>query len=141
MYRVFGSLRLDSGSIWKTACLLSRSRVRWACRRCRRKRGPRTRPAADLRTAGRGASLSPLSSLVTHLSLFALFLVNCPCNYQFFLDPKDSIRFVRLISGVVGGGAGLVSKHRKVLGTGTIAATYAADLAIVTGCYCGNLSP
>ncbi|RWW14443.1 hypothetical protein GW17_00021792, partial [Ensete ventricosum] len=74
----------------------------------------------------KAASSSPLSSLVTHLSLFALYLVNCPCNCQFFLDPKDSIRFVRLISGVVGGGAGLVSKHRKVLGTGTIAATYAA---------------
>nr|XP_009403604.1 PREDICTED: uncharacterized protein LOC103987123 [Musa acuminata subsp. malaccensis] len=50
---------------------------------------------------------------------------------------KGRIIVPTLLAGVVGGGAGLVSKHRKVLGTGTIAATYAADLAIVTGCYCG----
>lgn len=37
----------------------------------------------------------------------------------------------------MGGGAGLVSKHRKVHGLANISATYAANFAIVSGCYCG----
>lgn len=41
------------------------------------------------------------------------------------------------ITGVAGGGVGLVSKHRKVHGLANISASYAANLAIVTGCYCG----
>lgn len=40
--------------------------------------------------------------------------------------------------GIAGGGAGLVSKHRKVHGLANISATYATNFAIVTGCYCGN---
>jgi hypothetical protein len=43
-----------------------------------------------------------------------------------------------ICSGIVGGGAGLVSKHRKVHGLAKISTTYATNLAIVTGCYCGN---
>lgn len=43
-----------------------------------------------------------------------------------------------ICAGIVGGGVGLVSKHRKVHGLSNISATYATNFAIVTGCYCGN---
>ncbi|KAM0935851.1 putative mitochondrial import inner membrane translocase subunit TIM22 [Dioscorea sansibarensis] len=45
---------------------------------------------------------------------------------------KERIVIPTLLGGVVGGGFGLVSKHRK-----THAASLAANLAIVAGCYCG----
>ncbi|PON36049.1 Mitochondrial inner membrane translocase subunit [Parasponia andersonii] len=41
-----------------------------------------------------------------------------------------------MASGFIGGGVGLVSKHRKVHGLANISATYATNVAIVTGCYC-----
>jgi energy-converting hydrogenase Eha subunit G len=39
--------------------------------------------------------------------------------------------------GVVGAGTGLILKHRKRLGLADVSA-YAANYAIMTGCYCGN---
>ncbi|XP_074591384.1 uncharacterized protein LOC141847275 [Curcuma longa] len=48
---------------------------------------------------------------------------------------KQRIIVPTLLAGVVGGGVGLISKHRKALGVGTTAASFAADFAIVTGCY------
>lgn len=45
------------------------------------------------------------------------------------------------MAGVAGGGIGLVSKHRKTHGLANISATYATNLAIVAGCYCGNSLP
>lgn len=45
-----------------------------------------------------------------------------------------------MLAGAVGGGVGLASKHRKALGVANVVASYAANLAIVTGCYCGNVS-
>ncbi|KAF6140128.1 hypothetical protein GIB67_028934 [Kingdonia uniflora] len=50
---------------------------------------------------------------------------------------EERILFPTLIAGVVGGLAGLVSRHRTTLGTANICVTYAANLSIVTGCYCG----
>ncbi|KAK2992442.1 hypothetical protein RJ640_025404 [Escallonia rubra] len=50
---------------------------------------------------------------------------------------KDRILIPTILAGVVGGAAGVVSKHRKVHGVANISATYATNLAIVTGCYCG----
>lgn len=41
-------------------------------------------------------------------------------------------------TGVTGAGAGLISKHRKSLGLANVSANYAANFAIVAGCYCGN---
>ncbi|KAK9281535.1 hypothetical protein L1049_004438 [Liquidambar formosana] len=52
-------------------------------------------------------------------------------------DWKERIFIPTLLAGIVGGGVGLVSKHRKVHGLANIAASYAANFAIVTGCYCG----
>ncbi|XP_022157212.1 uncharacterized protein LOC111023975 [Momordica charantia] len=52
-------------------------------------------------------------------------------------DWKQRIFFPTLLAGFVGGGAGLVSKYRKVHGLANISATYAANLSIVTACYCG----
>ncbi|WOL12828.1 hypothetical protein Cni_G21596 [Canna indica] len=49
---------------------------------------------------------------------------------------KERIIIPTLLAGIVGGGVGLVSKHRKALGVGTIAASYASNLAIITGGYC-----
>ncbi|XP_074569781.1 uncharacterized protein LOC141826437 [Curcuma longa] len=49
---------------------------------------------------------------------------------------KQRIIVSTLLAGVVGGGAGLISKHRKALGVGVTAASVAANFAIVTGCYC-----
>lgn len=42
------------------------------------------------------------------------------------------------MAGIAGGGYGLVSKHRRVHGVANISATYAANFAIVMGCYCGE---
>jgi len=50
---------------------------------------------------------------------------------------KERIFIPTLLAGIVGGGAGLMSRHRKVHGLANISATYASNLAIVTGCYCG----
>ncbi|XP_059660105.1 uncharacterized protein LOC132306650 [Cornus florida] len=50
---------------------------------------------------------------------------------------KERIIIPTLLAGIAGGGAGLVSKHRKVHGLANISATYATNFAIVTGCYCG----
>ncbi|EXB99104.1 hypothetical protein L484_007012 [Morus notabilis] len=51
---------------------------------------------------------------------------------------KERVFIPTLLAGIVGGGVGLVSKHRKVHGLADIAATYATNFAIVTGCYCGT---
>ncbi|KAH7683070.1 hypothetical protein IHE45_05G160200 [Dioscorea alata] len=45
---------------------------------------------------------------------------------------KERIAIPTLLGGVVGGGFGLISKHRRAH-----AASLAANLAIVAGCYCG----
>ncbi|XP_002265905.3 uncharacterized protein LOC100245423 [Vitis vinifera] len=50
---------------------------------------------------------------------------------------KERFFIPTLLAGIVGGGTGLVSKYRKVHGLANISATYAANFAIVTGCYCG----
>nr|GLL30815.1 uncharacterized protein LOC109184410 [Ipomoea trifida] len=50
---------------------------------------------------------------------------------------KERILVPTILAGIAGGGAGLVSKHRKVHGLANISATYATNFAIVTGCYCG----
>ncbi|XP_049410954.1 uncharacterized protein LOC125874158 [Solanum stenotomum] len=52
-------------------------------------------------------------------------------------DWKERFLLPTLLAGVAGGGAGLVSKHRKVHGLANICATYATNFAIVTACYCG----
>ncbi|KAG7025425.1 hypothetical protein SDJN02_11920 [Cucurbita argyrosperma subsp. argyrosperma] len=52
-------------------------------------------------------------------------------------DWKERIIFPTILAGFVGGGAGLVSKHRKVHGLANISATYATNLSIVAACYCG----
>ncbi|XP_042448182.1 uncharacterized protein LOC122032933 [Zingiber officinale] len=49
---------------------------------------------------------------------------------------KQRIIVSTLLAGVVGGGAGLISKHGKTLGVGVTAASVAANFAIATGCYC-----
>ncbi|KAF7845588.1 Mitochondrial inner membrane translocase subunit Tim17/Tim22/Tim23/peroxisomal protein PMP24 [Senna tora] len=41
------------------------------------------------------------------------------------------------VAAAIGAGVGLVSKHRKKLGLANVCASYAANYAIVTGCYCG----
>ncbi|EOX93859.1 Mitochondrial import inner membrane translocase subunit Tim17/Tim22/Tim23 family protein, putative [Theobroma cacao] len=51
-------------------------------------------------------------------------------------DWRHRILIPTILAGVAGGGVGLVSKHRKVHGLANISATYAANFAIVTGCYC-----
>ncbi|KAL3828918.1 hypothetical protein ACJIZ3_017720 [Penstemon smallii] len=54
------------------------------------------------------------------------------------VDPwKERIIIPTLLAGIAGGAVGLISKHRKVIGLSQISATYAKNLAIVTGCYCG----
>ncbi|XP_061341111.1 uncharacterized protein LOC133287497 [Gastrolobium bilobum] len=50
---------------------------------------------------------------------------------------KNRIFFPTLLAGVAGAGTGLISKHRKSLGLANVVASYAANFAIVTGCYCG----
>ncbi|XP_010242661.1 PREDICTED: uncharacterized protein LOC104586955 isoform X1 [Nelumbo nucifera] len=50
---------------------------------------------------------------------------------------KERIFVPTVIAGVVGGATGLVSKYRKICGLANISTTYAANFAIVTGCYCG----
>ncbi|KAJ4728453.1 Mitochondrial import inner membrane translocase subunit Tim17/Tim22/Tim23 family protein [Melia azedarach] len=49
---------------------------------------------------------------------------------------KERIVVPTLLAGIVGGGVGLVSKHRKVHGLANISATYATNLSIVTASYC-----
>ncbi|CAN4113744.1 unnamed protein product [Withania somnifera] len=51
---------------------------------------------------------------------------------------KERLIIPTVLAGVAGGGAGLVSKHRKVYGLANICATYATNFAIVTACYCGS---
>ncbi|PHT44628.1 hypothetical protein CQW23_13786 [Capsicum baccatum] len=53
------------------------------------------------------------------------------------LNWKERILFPTLLAGVTGGGAGLISKHRKVHGLANMCGTYATNFAIVTACYCG----
>ncbi|KAL2319281.1 hypothetical protein Fmac_028250 [Flemingia macrophylla] len=50
---------------------------------------------------------------------------------------KSRIVVPTLLAGVAGAGAGLISKHRKTLGLANVCSSYAANFAIVTGCYCG----
>lgn len=50
---------------------------------------------------------------------------------------KETILIPTILAGTVGAGVGLLSRHRQVKGVGSIPAMYAANLAIVTGCYCG----
>lgn len=50
---------------------------------------------------------------------------------------KDRIFIPTLFAGIIGGGVGLVSKHRKVHGLANTSASYATNCAIVAGCYCG----
>ncbi|KAL5562145.1 hypothetical protein UlMin_031892 [Ulmus minor] len=51
---------------------------------------------------------------------------------------KERIFVPTLLAGILGGGAGLVSKYRKVHGLANISTTYATNFAIVAGCYCGT---
>ncbi|KAK3405920.1 hypothetical protein EUGRSUZ_K02137 [Eucalyptus grandis] len=53
-------------------------------------------------------------------------------------DWKGRVFLPALLAGIAGGGYGLVSKHRKVHGLANISAAYAANFAIVMGCYCGT---
>lgn len=48
-------------------------------------------------------------------------------------------RFVipTILAGIAGAGVGLLSRHRKIHGVSAISSAYAANFAIVTGCYCG----
>ncbi|KAM7270216.1 hypothetical protein ACFE04_029430 [Oxalis oulophora] len=50
---------------------------------------------------------------------------------------KERLIYPSLIAGLVGGSYGLVSKHRKVLGTAYVSANYATNFAIVAASYCG----
>ncbi|KAJ4894544.1 Mitochondrial import inner membrane translocase subunit Tim17/Tim22/Tim23 family protein [Raphanus sativus] len=49
--------------------------------------------------------------------------------------PTKRVLITTLLAGVIGGGAGLVSKHRKAYPN--IPTIYATNFAIVAGCYCG----
>ncbi|XP_028767080.1 uncharacterized protein LOC114724786 isoform X2 [Neltuma alba] len=53
-------------------------------------------------------------------------------------DWKKRVFIPAVVAGVVGSGVGLVSNHRKTLGLANVSASYAANFAIVTGCYCGG---
>lgn len=50
---------------------------------------------------------------------------------------KERIFIPTILAGIIGGGAGLISKRRKAYGVANLSATYATNLSIVTGCYCG----
>ncbi|CAJ1949533.1 unnamed protein product [Sphenostylis stenocarpa] len=50
---------------------------------------------------------------------------------------KSRIIIPTLLAGVAGAGTGLISKHRKTLGLANVCSSYAANFAIITGCYCG----
>ncbi|RDX68768.1 hypothetical protein CR513_52203, partial [Mucuna pruriens] len=50
---------------------------------------------------------------------------------------KSRIIIPTLLAGVAGAGTGLISKHRKTLGLANVCSSYAANFAIVMGCYCG----
>ncbi|XP_019262742.1 PREDICTED: uncharacterized protein LOC109240547 isoform X1 [Nicotiana attenuata] len=76
-------------------------------------------------------------SSTPRLSMIDSFFLLVGC--ELWLSPSISV-----INGVkhetprvAGGGAGLVSKHRKVHGVANISATYATNFAIVTASYCG----
>ncbi|KAK4270189.1 hypothetical protein QN277_023259 [Acacia crassicarpa] len=60
-----------------------------------------------------------------------------PSSVSSSYDWKKPVFIPALVAGIVGGGTGLVSKHRKTLGLSNVSASYAANFAIVTGCYCG----
>ncbi|CAA7045826.1 unnamed protein product [Microthlaspi erraticum] len=49
--------------------------------------------------------------------------------------PTKRVLVSTLLAGVIGGGAGLLSKHRKA--HPNIPTIYATNFAIVAGCYCG----
>uniref|UniRef100_A0A0E0DD66 Uncharacterized protein n=1 Tax=Oryza meridionalis TaxID=40149 RepID=A0A0E0DD66_9ORYZ len=55
----------------------------------------------------------------------------------FSADWKERILLPAAVAGVVGAGFGLLSRHRARLGAARATATYAANLAIVAGCYGG----
>jgi hypothetical protein len=54
-------------------------------------------------------------------------------------DPSGLVDLVGC-AGVVGAAFGLLSRHRARLGAARAAVTYAANLAIVAGCYGGEVS-
>ncbi|XP_054781427.1 uncharacterized protein LOC129288725 [Prosopis cineraria] len=60
-----------------------------------------------------------------------------PSSVSSSYDWKKRVFIPALLAGVVGSGAGLFSKHRTTLGLANVTASYAANFAIVTGCYCG----
>ncbi|XP_021757718.1 uncharacterized protein LOC110722738 [Chenopodium quinoa] len=49
----------------------------------------------------------------------------------------ERIFYPTLLGGIVGGAVGAMSKYSKVHGVANVSATYATNLAIVAGCYCG----
>ncbi|XP_047329292.1 uncharacterized protein LOC124932668 [Impatiens glandulifera] len=50
---------------------------------------------------------------------------------------KERFLLPTVFAGIAGAGVGSISRHRKVQGLAKISSTYAANFAIVTGCYCG----
>ncbi|XP_057520439.1 uncharacterized protein LOC130800786 [Amaranthus tricolor] len=60
-----------------------------------------------------------------------------PSPSSFFDDWERRIFYPTLLGGIVGGAVGAMSKHRNVYGLANVSATYATNLAVVTGCYCG----
>jgi hypothetical protein len=58
------------------------------------------------------------------------------------LGRRSSFKFCRFgcCAGVLGAAFGLLSRHRARLGAARAAVTYAANLAIVAGCYGGEVS-
>ncbi|CAN0877655.1 hypothetical protein LINGRAHAP2_LOCUS12009 [Linum grandiflorum] len=60
-----------------------------------------------------------------------------PPSPSFSENWKERILLPTILAGASGGGFGLLSKHRNGQSLSTISASYAANFAIVTGCYCG----
>ncbi|KAI3801159.1 hypothetical protein L1987_29262 [Smallanthus sonchifolius] len=58
------------------------------------------------------------------------------CKKEDGISWRNRILYPTLVGGIVGGGFGLVSRHWKVYGRAGMS-TYATNLAIVIGCYCG----
>ncbi|XP_020107051.1 uncharacterized protein LOC109723184 [Ananas comosus] len=50
---------------------------------------------------------------------------------------KERIIVPTVLAGIIGGGYGLLSKHRKAMGPASAATTYAANLAVIAVCYSG----